>query len=214
MNIRIATRTALAALLASAGTLAYAQTGGGGAMQQPGGGPQGGERSLQQAPRGGAGGGGQQPSTRQGIERRPGETGPMRQEQLQRGEQPPSMRKGEQRGEQQPRAREGREQAKEKATGEDRQRGAGGGVGVRPELSQEQRSTIRQRLSGGPRVSDLGGASISVGTRLPREVEIRPLPAAVIEIVPQYRGYHYVLVGEQIVIVDPDTLEIVAVLAA
>lgn len=108
--------------------------------------------------------------------------------------------------------REGREQAKERPTGEDR-RGAGGGVGVRPDLSQEQRSTIRQRLSAGPRVRDLD-VSITVGSRLPRTVEVRPLPAAVIEIVPQYRGYYYVLVGDQIVIVEPDTLEIVAVLAA
>lgn len=212
MKVRRATQTALAALLASVGTMAYAQTGGG-ATQQPGGGTQGGERSLQQAPGGGAGGAGQQPGPGQGVEKQPGATGPMRQEQLQRGEQPPSMRKGEQKGEQQPKQKEGREQAKEKATGAERQRGAGGGVGVRPELSQEQRSTIRQRLSGGPHVTNLD-VSIAVGSRLPREVEIRPLPAAVIEIVPQYRGYYYVLVGEQIVIVDPDTLEIVAVLAA
>jgi len=84
---------------------------------------------------------------------------------------------------------------------------------MRPDLSQEQQSTIRQRLSGGPRVNNLN-VEISVGTRLPREVQVRPLPAAVIEIVPQYRGYAYVLVGSQIVIVDPDTLEIIAVLAA
>ena len=43
---------------------------------------------------------------------------------------------------------------------------------------------------------------------------MRPLPPTVIEIVPQYRGYDYFLVGDQIVIVDPDTLEIVAVLPA
>jgi len=104
------------------------------------------------------------------------------------------------------------EQARDREEAGEGRRGAGG-AGVRPDLSQEQRSTIRQRLSGGPRVSNLD-VSISVGSRLPREVEVRPLPAAVIEIVPQYRGYHFVLVGEQIVIVDPETFEIVAVLAA
>jgi hypothetical protein len=34
------------------------------------------------------------------------------------------------------------------------------------------------------------------------------------EYAPQYRGYEYVLVGDEILIVDPRTMRIVAVIAA
>jgi hypothetical protein len=40
------------------------------------------------------------------------------------------------------------------------------------------------------------------------------LPEEVIEIVPQYEGYDYIIVGDNILIVDPATMEIVAVLPA
>ena len=69
------------------------------------------------------------------------------------------------------------------------------------DLSAEQKTQIKQRLSGGPKAENVN-VSISVGTRLPRTVEIRPLPAAIIEIVPQYRGYYYVIVRDEIVIVS------------
>lgn len=72
---------------------------------------------------------------------------------------------------------------------------------------------IRQNLRGGPRVDNLNVA-IAVGAHLPRHVRLRPLPIAVVEIVPQYRGYDYVLVGNRILVVDPRTHEIVAILDA
>jgi hypothetical protein len=54
--------------------------------------------------------------------------------------------------------------------------------------------------------------SVSVGTAIPRDVRLSPLPADVVEIVPQYRGYEFVLVKDEIVIVDPATYKIVTVL--
>ncbi|GAC1345000.1 MAG: hypothetical protein NVSMB20_20610 [Bradyrhizobium sp.] len=54
--------------------------------------------------------------------------------------------------------------------------------------------------------------SVSVGTAIPRDVRLAPLPADVVEIVPQYRGYDFVLVKDEIVIVDPATYKIVTVL--
>ncbi|WP_342739884.1 DUF1236 domain-containing protein [Bradyrhizobium sp. B117] len=54
--------------------------------------------------------------------------------------------------------------------------------------------------------------SLSVGTVVPRDVRLQPLPAEVVEIVPQYRGYDFVLVKDQIVIVEPSTYKIVTVL--
>ncbi|MEY9391870.1 hypothetical protein ABIF65_011535 [Bradyrhizobium japonicum] len=54
--------------------------------------------------------------------------------------------------------------------------------------------------------------SLSVGTAVPRDVRLQPLPAEVVEIVPQYRGYNFVLVKDEIVIVEPSTYKIVTVL--
>jgi hypothetical protein len=54
--------------------------------------------------------------------------------------------------------------------------------------------------------------SLSVGTVVPRDVRLATLPADVIEIVPQYRGYGFVLVKDEIVIVEPSTYKIVATL--
>ncbi|MTV17306.1 MULTISPECIES: DUF1236 domain-containing protein [Bradyrhizobium] len=54
--------------------------------------------------------------------------------------------------------------------------------------------------------------SLSVGAAVPRDVRLQPLPAEVVEIVPQYRGYNFVLVKDEIVIVEPSSYKIVAVL--
>jgi hypothetical protein len=54
--------------------------------------------------------------------------------------------------------------------------------------------------------------SVSVGTAIPRDVRLSTLPADVVEIVPQYRGYSFVLVKDEIVIVEPSTYKIVATL--
>lgn len=54
--------------------------------------------------------------------------------------------------------------------------------------------------------------SLSVGTVVPRDIRLQPLPAEVVEIVPQYRGYNFVLVKDEIVIVEPSTYKIVTVL--
>lgn len=53
--------------------------------------------------------------------------------------------------------------------------------------------------------------NISVGRRLPRDWDYRPVPQAVIAIVPEYSGYRYVYVEDRYVIVDPDTYEVVYV---
>jgi hypothetical protein len=52
--------------------------------------------------------------------------------------------------------------------------------------------------------------SVSVGTRVPETVHFYPVPVEVIVVHPELRGYNYILVGDQIVIIDPRTHEIVA----
>ncbi len=54
--------------------------------------------------------------------------------------------------------------------------------------------------------------SISVGTRVPSSVHLVVLPPTIVEIVPEYRGYYYVVVEDDLLIIDPDTHEIVAVI--
>src|SRR3954471_5727457 len=54
--------------------------------------------------------------------------------------------------------------------------------------------------------------SLNVGTVVPRDVQLSTLPPDVVEIVPQYRGYSFALVKDEIVVVDPATYKIVTVL--
>jgi hypothetical protein len=54
--------------------------------------------------------------------------------------------------------------------------------------------------------------SLSVGTAVPRDVRLQTLPAEVVEVVPQYRGYSFFVVRDEIVIVEPSTYKIVTVL--
>jgi hypothetical protein len=53
--------------------------------------------------------------------------------------------------------------------------------------------------------------SMAVGTKVPAAVQLRALPSDLATFVPQYRGYSYAVVEEQIVIVDPATQAIVAI---
>lgn len=56
--------------------------------------------------------------------------------------------------------------------------------------------------------------SVSIGTRVPDSVHFYPLPVEVIVVYPEWRGYEYILVGDQILVIDPRSHEIVAVLDA
>jgi hypothetical protein len=55
---------------------------------------------------------------------------------------------------------------------------------------------------------------VSIGANLPGELDVRPLPPAVIALVPEYRGYDYVVVHDEIVIVEPSTRRIVEMIRA
>ena len=83
------------------------------------------------------------------------------------------------------------------------------------QLSSEQRATVRTSISRqNIRPEKNVNFSISVGTRGPRGVSFHPLPVEIVTIYPDYRGYEFILVGDQIIVVNPRTLEIVAVLEA
>jgi hypothetical protein len=85
-------------------------------------------------------------------------------------------------------------------------------------LTSDQRTKIREtviRRSDAPRVSrsDIN-FNLSVGTPVPRSVHVVVLPDEVIQIHPAWRGFLYFLVGDEIVVVEPGSLQIVAVLPA
>ncbi|MFN3657680.1 MAG: DUF1236 domain-containing protein [Pseudolabrys sp.] len=54
--------------------------------------------------------------------------------------------------------------------------------------------------------------SISVGTRLPATLRYQPVPAEVIAVYPQWRGYYVILVDGQYIIVEPRTHQIVYII--
>ena len=82
-------------------------------------------------------------------------------------------------------------------------------------LSDREETRIRETISrqNVRRVTNVN-FNISVGVVVPRTVELYPLPAVIVEIVPQYRGYRYIVVRDEIVIVHPETHRIVTVIPA
>jgi len=88
-----------------------------------------------------------------------------------------------------------------------------GQAGAGAKLSTEQRTQI-QTVIRGVHVQPLANVNfqVSVGARVPHDVEFHPLPAEIVSIYPDWRGYEFILVRDQILVVDPDTFEIVAVL--
>ena len=81
-------------------------------------------------------------------------------------------------------------------------------------LSTEQRTKITSVIKQQNVKPVKLNVSVSVGTRIPASVHFYPLPQQVVVIYPEWRGYDYILVGDQIVVVDPRTHEIVAILEA
>jgi Protein of unknown function (DUF1236) len=93
---------------------------------------------------------------------------------------------------------------------------AGGEKAAAPAaLSTEQHVKIRQTLRGekAERLTNVQ-FSITVGEAVPRTVHRYRFPVSIMKYAPQYRDYEYILVGDQILVVDPRTLRIVAVIPA
>ena len=90
-----------------------------------------------------------------------------------------------------------------------------GQAGAGAKLSTEQRTKITTVIkSQNVRPVTNVNFSISVGARVPRDVGFHPLPAEIITIYPEWRGYEFILVNNQILVINPRTLEIVDVIDA
>jgi len=87
---------------------------------------------------------------------------------------------------------------------------------VNVNLTSEQRTKIHSvvlREGNAPRVANVN-FRLSVGTVVPRSVHVVAVPASIVEIQPAWRGFMYFLAGDEVVIVEPGTLRIVAVISA
>jgi hypothetical protein len=88
-------------------------------------------------------------------------------------------------------------------------------AGAPTALSAEHRTKFRETIRS-EKVAPLTDVhfSVTIGQPVPRTVHLNRLPSRIIEYAPQYRDYEYILVGDEILIVDPRTLMIVAVISA
>ena len=80
-------------------------------------------------------------------------------------------------------------------------------------LTTEQRTTIRSSVltASAPRATNIN-FSINVGTVVPSSVRVVEVPDVIVRIHPAWRGYRYFVYNDEIIIVEPRSLKIVAVL--
>ena len=81
-------------------------------------------------------------------------------------------------------------------------------------LSTEQRTKITTIIKQHKVEPARLNVTVAVGTRVPDSVHFYPLPVEVFVIYPEWRGYDYILVGDQILVIEPRTHQIVAILDA
>jgi hypothetical protein len=88
------------------------------------------------------------------------------------------------------------------------------GSANRVQLTEEKRTNVGQTFAKDGNLNRATNVTISinVGTRLPKSVRLVALPASIIGIVPEYRSYRYVVVNDQVCIVEPNTYEIIEII--
>ncbi|HZL40519.1 MAG TPA: DUF1236 domain-containing protein [Pseudolabrys sp.] len=103
--------------------------------------------------------------------------------------------------------------AQDKAQDHNATTGQGAAAG-RANLSTQQRTKISAVFRQHKVAPTHLNVSVNVGTRVPDSVHFYPLPQEVYVIYPEWRGYDYILVGDQVLVIDPRSHEIVAILDA
>jgi len=113
---------------------------------------------------------------------------------------------------QQPRSAQPSDQKSGAQSGQANQASRAGDTNVN--LTAEQKTKIRTTIiqsKSAPKVANVN-FSLNVGTVVPRTVNIVAVPPTLVEVYPTWRGYRYFVVGERVVIVEPNSLKIVAIL--
>jgi hypothetical protein len=92
---------------------------------------------------------------------------------------------------------------------------ASGGAGAAAAPPAEKRGQIATAIKQEkiPAVTNVN-FNVSIGTRVPSTVRFHPIPSRIVEIYPQWRGYHVIYVNNRYVIVRPETYEIVYIIEA
>ena len=93
------------------------------------------------------------------------------------------------------------------------ERNGGGNVDVTGSIRVDQQKASRvhdELITRGERSNV--NISVDVGQAIPNRVRVRPLPASIISISPEFRGYDYVVVQDEIVIVEPRMKKVVTII--
>jgi len=132
----------------------------------------------------------------------PASSGTQQQTQTPRSTQQPSTA-------QQPSSQQPSTAQQPSATGQ----AAGQSSGQTASLTDQQRTKISTSISQA-NVQPLRNVNftVSVGTAVPSSVRFYPVTRAMIDVYPQYRGYSFVVVNEEIIIIEPRTRKIVQVI--
>jgi hypothetical protein len=81
------------------------------------------------------------------------------------------------------------------------------------ELSPAQRTIIyRSATRGHVRAAPPADVQVRLGARVPRSVRLYDMPTTIVEEVPTLRRYRYMVVNDEVVLVDPATSEVVEVI--
>jgi hypothetical protein len=104
---------------------------------------------------------------------------------------------------------------RDQVRGTDRRQDRDAGRGGERQVTEQQRTRISTsiRQANVQPVRNVN-FSVSVGAVLPASVRFYPVTPAIVEVYPEYRGYEFVVVEEEIVIVEPRTRKIVMVIEA
>jgi hypothetical protein len=93
----------------------------------------------------------------------------------------------------------------------------GNASGANVKLSERQRSEIRTTVidaRGAPRISHVD-FDVAVGTAIPRgKIHVVPVPETLVRIEPDWRGFLYFVYEDEVVIVNPNDMKIVAIVPA
>ena len=78
-------------------------------------------------------------------------------------------------------------------------------------LSEAQRQQIRQYFASKPgQRMQSANFSLAIGAAVPQDVPLQKLPPEILSAMGGYQGNDYVLIGDQLVIVDPSARRVVA----
>jgi hypothetical protein len=93
----------------------------------------------------------------------------------------------------------------------------GNATGLNRPLNDQQRTSIRDTVihaPGAPRVGNVD-FDVTVGTVIPRgRIHVMPVPQTLVGIDPAWRGFRYFVYEDEVIIVNPRTMRIVAVVPA